>query len=113
MMFGANDRTLIYAKGGAAWEELTASSTWSSGQNGSDLDFTSKAGFHGIRLGWTVGAGIEHALTPNWSVKAEYFYLNFGSFAMTTPGGLSPPYMPTYLAGSGAKRQHHSRPSSG
>ena len=96
--FGANDRTLIYAKGGAAWEELTASSTWSSGQNGSDLDFTSKAGFHGIRLGWTVGAGIEHALTPNWSVKAEYDYLNFGSFAMTTPGG-SLAYMPTYLAG--------------
>ena len=31
------------------------------------------------RSGWTVGAGIEHALAPNWSVKVEYNYLDFGS----------------------------------
>jgi outer membrane immunogenic protein len=31
------------------------------------------------KLGWTVGGGLEWALTRNWSVKAEYLYLNFGS----------------------------------
>jgi outer membrane immunogenic protein len=28
--------------------------------------------------GWTAGAGVEWALTPNWTVKAEYKYLAFG-----------------------------------
>ena len=25
--------------------------------------------------GWTVGAGVEVGLTPNWSAKAEYLYV--------------------------------------
>jgi outer membrane immunogenic protein len=28
--------------------------------------------------GFLVGAGVEHALTRNWTVKLEYNYLNFG-----------------------------------
>ena len=31
------------------------------------------------RVGWTVGTGIEWAFWQNWSVKAEYDYLDFGS----------------------------------
>ena len=31
------------------------------------------------RIGWTAGAGLEYALTDNWSVRAEYDYLGFGS----------------------------------
>ena len=27
--------------------------------------------------GWTAGGGVEFAISPNWSVKAEYLYLNF------------------------------------
>ena len=26
-------------------------------------------------LGWTLGGGVEVGLTPNWSAKAEYFYV--------------------------------------
>ena len=29
--------------------------------------------------GWAVGAGWEHAINRNWSVKAEYLYMSFGS----------------------------------
>jgi outer membrane immunogenic protein len=32
------------------------------------------------RVGWTAGGGVEYALAGNWSVKAEYLYLNFGSY---------------------------------
>ena len=30
------------------------------------------------QVGYVVGAGIEHALGRNWSVKLEYQYLNLG-----------------------------------
>jgi outer membrane immunogenic protein len=29
-------------------------------------------------LGWTVGGGIEYAINKNWSVKAEYLYVDLG-----------------------------------
>ena len=31
-------------------------------------------------LGWTAGAGVEYALWSNWSVKAEYLYVDLGKF---------------------------------
>ena len=43
------------------------------------------------RAGWTVGAGIELALTGNWTAKAEYLYVDLGSFDCGTCGGVLPP----------------------
>lgn len=31
------------------------------------------------RTGWTVGGGLEYAVAPDWTVKAEYLYADFGS----------------------------------
>jgi len=31
------------------------------------------------RTGWTVGGGIEYALTNNWSIRAEYRFSDFGT----------------------------------
>ena len=31
------------------------------------------------RLGWTVGGGIEYMFSPNWTVRAEYLHLDFGT----------------------------------
>jgi outer membrane immunogenic protein len=33
--------------------------------------------------GWTVGAGAEWMFSPNWSVKAEYLYVDLGSHSST------------------------------
>lgn len=30
------------------------------------------------RAGYTLGAGVEYAFTPNWTAKAEYMYYGFG-----------------------------------
>jgi opacity protein-like surface antigen len=30
------------------------------------------------RVGWTVGGGLEYAITNNWSVRGEYRYTDFG-----------------------------------
>jgi outer membrane immunogenic protein len=31
------------------------------------------------KAGWTLGLGVENALTSNWSWKLEYLYVNLGS----------------------------------
>lgn len=28
--------------------------------------------------GWTVGAGVEYMFAPNWSLKGEYMYADYG-----------------------------------
>jgi outer membrane immunogenic protein len=37
--------------------------------------------FSRTRAGWTVGAGVEYAFTPNWTARAEYRYSDYGSFS--------------------------------
>jgi outer membrane immunogenic protein len=32
------------------------------------------------QAGWTLGGGLEAALSPNWTVKAEYLYVDLGKF---------------------------------
>ena len=32
----------------------------------------------GMRMGWTVGGGLEWMFAPNWSAKIEYLYADFG-----------------------------------
>ncbi|WP_198018874.1 outer membrane beta-barrel protein [Azorhizobium doebereinerae] len=67
----AFDNVLVYGKAGGAFarSSLTATGLAYAGQfTGSDTAF-----------GWTVGGGVEVALTPQVSAKAEYAYLDFGS----------------------------------
>ena len=35
--------------------------------------------FTGTLTGWTAGGGLEWAISPQWSVKADYLYYNLGS----------------------------------
>lgn len=37
-----------------------------------------------MKIGWTAGLGLEYALWSNWSVKAEYLYVDLGSFSCST-----------------------------
>jgi len=92
---GARGHTLVYAKGGAVWlHERTDITT-------NALLPLQSTGFDGLRWGWTVGAGLEKALTPAWSIKLEYDYANFGGVSVGTPASflqVLPPlnaYLPT------------------
>ncbi len=40
--------------------------------------------------GWTIGAGLEYAMSQNWTIRGEYRYSDFGSknYAVPSPGGL-------------------------
>lgn len=53
-------------------------------------------------LGWTIGGGAEWAIARNWTMKAEYLYVDLGeeNYALkgtTTPGGTTP-YTETFAA---------------
>jgi outer membrane immunogenic protein len=45
--------------------------------------------FGGTNTGWTAGAGIEYALTQNWSLKTEYMYVDLGKKNSLIVPGLS------------------------
>ena len=70
--FGATGQTLVFVKGGAAFvhEQFHATYAIFPAAQQSDKD---------LRWGWMIGAGIEQALSSNWSLKGEYNYSNFGT----------------------------------
>jgi outer membrane immunogenic protein len=94
------DRTLFYVKGGGALLHADFKANYV-GNNCTVLGpYCAGAGFldtvreysifnynHSeILLGWTVGAGAEYALSPAWSVKAEYQHFDFGKMSYTYYG---------------------------
>jgi outer membrane immunogenic protein len=51
------------------------------------------------RTGWTIGTGLEMTFAPNWSVKAEYLYVDFGDVVNYTVGtGLTFVKLHTHIA---------------
>jgi outer membrane immunogenic protein len=66
------DRTLFYATGGAAFADIKH--TYVGLFNPAAPFFSNSA----TRVGWTVGGGLEYAVTNNWSVRGEYRYTDFG-----------------------------------
>jgi outer membrane immunogenic protein len=41
------------------------------------------------RVGWTIGAGVEYAITNNVTIKGEYLYYNLGSSRFVSAGNLT------------------------
>jgi outer membrane immunogenic protein len=72
----ALDRVLLFVTGGAAFGTIKTSD--SLGTFGGL--FVSTTSTTANRTGWTVGAGLEYAMTQNWLFKAEYLYVDLGSF---------------------------------
>ncbi|RAI43598.1 outer membrane protein [Rhodoplanes roseus] len=72
----AFDRVLAYGKIGWVWGQFDFNAGYSSG--GGFSNYSGDTMLNGLLL----GLGVEYALTNNWTVKAEYNYLNFGSKGM-------------------------------
>jgi outer membrane immunogenic protein len=67
---GATGNWLLYATGGLAVGEVRG------------RDALMPASGSELRAGWTVGAGVETAIAPNWTVKVEYLYVDLGKAQM-------------------------------
>lgn len=74
----AADRFMPYITGGLAYGDVEASAT----------------GFRGrtdTRAGWTLGGGVEFALSAPWTAKLEYLYVDLGEFNCGSACGAAPP----------------------
>ena len=74
------DRTLVYGKAGAAFMNANLPEH----QQHPRLRRRPGSGRRRGPAGW-LGVGLEFGLTPNWSLKAEYNYMDFGREALTFP----------------------------
>jgi outer membrane immunogenic protein len=83
------DRVLIYATGGVAFGGINTDFELS-GVDEAGVPFFASTSRSNSRTGWTVGGGIEYALTNNWSIGAEYRFTDFGTIsrdAVLSDGG--------------------------
>lgn len=74
---------LAYATGGLAYGRVNSSTLISQrwgGEAGLFFDSTGSAGrYSGMRIGWTLGAGLEWMFSPSLSLKGEFLYYDLGS----------------------------------
>jgi len=63
----AFDHILPYFTGGWAWGHNKVTDQFTGFETSNTLS------------GWTIGGGVEYAFTNNWTVKAEYLYMDLGS----------------------------------
>lgn len=75
-------QTMLYGTGGFAYAGVRNSAAFFG--PGGVLAFFGQD--RTTRTGYTVGGGIEHMFTPNWSVKGEYLYYDLNSSNLNVAG---------------------------
>jgi outer membrane immunogenic protein len=81
------DRFMIYGTLGGAMAGYSASTTGPAGSGSA------------TPVGWTIGAGIETAITERWLARLDYSYQNYGSFNVAGSGSFAGG-VPVSLSGS-------------
>jgi outer membrane immunogenic protein len=86
---------LVYGTGGLAVGETKVGSSFAAPTAGPppESEPTTNLTSSNTSVGWTAGAGAEWLFAPQWSVKAEYLYVDLGkrsnTIAYTYTGGTS------------------------
>jgi outer membrane immunogenic protein len=78
---------LLYATGGLAYGEVGVTNTVGGnnitgpqGVNGSTITpFAAGYSNSTLKVGWTVGAGVEGVISGNWTARLEYLYVDLGN----------------------------------
>jgi outer membrane immunogenic protein len=77
---------MAYVTGGLALTRLGVSNSFSDNDGGFGSGSAAK-----VETGWVVGGGLEWALNNNWSVRAEYLFVDFGKVTANGVIGTSNP----------------------
>jgi len=82
LRFGfAADRWMLYATGGAVVANIKGETDILFAADAPNLANEHFFGDRRVwRMGWTAGGGLEYAFSDNWSVKAEYLFLDLRDF---------------------------------
>lgn len=83
------DRALLFATGGLAIGRVKSSFF----QSFPTAAITAAGSATQTRVGWTAGGGIEYAVANNWTAKAEYLYVDLGSFSYDSPASDDPRFL--------------------
>lgn len=78
--FAATDRLLVFATGGLAYGKVKLEGSYGTG------GYTLSGNNDDTRWGWTLGAGLEYAITDNFTVKGEYAYVELSEKSDTWQG---------------------------
>lgn len=72
---------LLYGTGGLAWGSLKTEVSGSVDTVAFSTDASS------TKAGWTIGGGVEKAISQKWTVKVEYLYVDLGTISQTFTAG--------------------------
>ena len=72
----AFDRVMVYATGGLAYGDVSNRATFFNAVSPGQVDYVGSKS--DVKVGYTVGGGVEYAFTNNLSLKAEYLYYDLG-----------------------------------
>lgn len=97
------DRALVYVTGGAAYGNAVAPTSLSSPVIG--VPAQRSASNPTFNVGWAIGAGVEYAVTDNWSLKAEYLYARGSSRQLVYVPQFAP-VGATLISASGRSGEH-------
>jgi len=88
-------RLLIYGTGGFAYANIDDSVEFDLRPFGGASTYP--ASHSSTETGWTAGAGLEYAINPHWTIKAEYLYFDVGDqTAIGHPIPPNPPFQVRY-----------------
>jgi outer membrane immunogenic protein len=73
------ERALLYVTGGFAYGSVENNARIAFPFPGGGFDGDFSGAQSSTKTGWTAGGGFEYAWDNNWSVKAEYLYIDLGS----------------------------------
>ena len=98
------DRMLLYATGGLAYggvDAYTHVNIVSNDYAGPEYLIDYAGSYHKNRIGYTIGGGLEWAFANNWTAKAEFLYVDLGSFDYDSPRAQQFPCGTGYKGGTG------------
>ncbi len=83
--------TLLYATGGLAFGGArdSLSQSFTSTDTTPTTNLSASASKDATLTGYVVGGGVETKLTPSWSIKAEYQYIDLGSTTLSTANNVT------------------------
>ncbi len=92
------DTCLVYATGGLAYGRVQHAVAQTTTFPGNRSDDSQRAfSDQSTKIGYTVGAGMEYRLNSNWSIGAEYLYVDLGADSIEV--GPSPGSQPANVSG--------------